>query len=70
MRQLSRNHFYRLHNDTFQLVSVVDGNVVDVVDSVDVIAVVVANVVVAVAAANLLANCHLSNIRGKQAAPI
>lgn len=66
MRQLSRNHFYRLHNDTFQLVSVVDGNVVDVVDSVD----VVANVVVAVAAANLLANCHLSNFRGKQAAPI
>lgn len=64
MRQLSRNHFYRLHNDTFQLVSVVDGNVVDVVDSVD----VVANVVVA--AANLLANCHLSNFRGKQAAPI
>lgn len=64
MRQLSQNHFYRLHNDTFQLVSVVDGNVVDVIDSVD----VVANVVVA--ADNLLANCHLSNFRGKQAAPI
>lgn len=59
MRQLSRNHFYRLHNDSFQLVSVVDDTFVDVVDSAHLV------VAVVVAAANLLANCHLSNFRGK-----
>lgn len=63
MRQLSQNHFYRLHDDVgFQLVfcfvdGVVDG-LVDVVDSA------VAAVAVVVAA-NQLANCHLSNFRGK-----